>query len=76
MYLLWNLFYEVSINDLSKRDLLLLIKALEFTGENTKLNEFINLKNDIVKELCFLTETTEEEFITYFRTKYLILTPF
>ena len=40
-------------------------KALEFTGENTKLNEFINLKNNIVKELCFLTETTEEEFITY-----------
>ncbi|WP_455538840.1 hypothetical protein [Terrisporobacter sp.] len=56
---------QVSINDLSKRDLLLLIKALEFTGENTKLDEFINLKNNIVKELCFLTETTEEEFITY-----------
>ena len=56
---------QVSINDLSKRDLLLLIKALEFTGENTKLNEFINLKNNIVKELCFLTETREEEFITY-----------
>ena len=55
---------QVSINDLSKRDLLLLIKALEFTGENTKLEEFINL-NNIVKELCFLTETTEEEFINY-----------
>ena len=41
------------------------IKALEFTGENTKLEEFINLKNNIVKELCFLTETTEEEFINY-----------
>lgn len=56
---------QVSINDLSKRDLLLLIKALEFTGENTKLDEFINLKNSIVKELCFLTETTEQEFINY-----------
>lgn len=56
---------QVSINDLSKRDLLLLIKALEFTGENTKLDEFINLKNSIVKELCFLTETTEQEFISY-----------
>ena len=41
---------QVSINDLSKRDLLLLIKALEFTGENTKLEEFINLKNNIVKK--------------------------
>lgn len=56
---------QVSINDLSKRDLLLLIKALEFTGDNTKLDEFINLKNSIVKELCFLTETTEQEFISY-----------
>lgn len=56
---------QVSINDLSKRDLLLLIKALEFTGEKTKLDEFINLKNSIVKELCFLTETTEQEFINY-----------
>lgn len=56
---------QVSINDLSKRDLLLIIKALEFTGENTKLEEFANLKNSIVKELCFLTETTEKEFITY-----------
>ncbi len=58
-------FEQVSINDLSKRDLLLLIKALEFTGDNTKLDEFIDLKNNIVKELCFLTETTEEEFINY-----------
>ena len=33
--------------------------------ENTKLDEFNNLKNSIVKELCFLTETTEEEFISY-----------
>lgn len=56
---------QVSINELSKRDLLLIIKALEFTGENTKLDEFINLKNNLVKELCFLTETTEQEFINY-----------
>ena len=63
---------QVSINDLSKRDLLLLIKALEFTGENTKLEEFINLKNNIVKELCFLTETTEE----LFRRKLLSFTLF
>ena len=56
---------QVSINELSKRDLLLIIKALEFTGNNAKLEEFIELKNNLVKELCFLTETTEEEFISY-----------
>ena len=56
---------QVSINDLSKRDLLLIIKALEYTGQNANLKEFLNLKNNLVKELCFLTETTEEEFLEY-----------
>ena len=56
---------QVSINDLSKRDLLLIIKALEYTGQNANLKEFLNLKNNLVKELCFLTETTEQEFISY-----------
>ena len=60
-----ELIDQVSINSLSKRDLLLIIKALEFTNENTNLNDFIELWNSIVKELCFLTETTEETFINY-----------
>ena len=27
--------------------------------------DFIDLRNNIVKEICFLTETTEEDFINY-----------
>lgn len=60
-----ELFNQVSINALSQRDLLLIIKALEYTNENTNIEDFIDLRNNIVKELCFLTETTEEEFINY-----------
>ena len=60
-----ELFNQVSINALSKRDLLLIVKALEYTNENTNIEDFIELRNSIVKELCFLTETTEEEFINY-----------
>ncbi len=60
-----ELFNQVSINALSKRDLLLIVKALEYTNENTDIEDFIELRNSIVKELCFLTETTEEEFINY-----------
>lgn len=60
-----ELIEQVSINSLSKRDLLLIIKALEFTNENTNLNDFIELRNSIIKELCFLTNTTEENFINY-----------
>ena len=44
-----ELIDQVSINALSKRDLLLIIKALEFTNENTNLNDFIELRNSIVK---------------------------
>ena len=54
-----ELIDQVSINALSKRDLLLILKALEYTNENTGLEDFIDLRNNIVKEICFLTETTE-----------------
>lgn len=60
-----GLFDQVSINALSQRDLLLIVKALEYTNENTGIEDFIDLRNSIVKELCFLTETTEKEFINY-----------
>lgn len=60
-----ELIDEVSINALSKRDLLLIIKALEYTNDNTNLEDFIDLRDNIVKELCFLTNTTEEEFVKY-----------
>ena len=60
-----ELIDQVSINALSKRDLLLILKALEYTNENTGLEDFIDLRNNIVKEICFLTKTTEEDFINY-----------
>ncbi|RDY29263.1 hypothetical protein CHL78_002850 [Romboutsia weinsteinii] len=60
-----ELIDQVSISALSKRDLLLIIKALEYTNDNTNLEDFIELRNNIVKELCFLTNTTEEQFVTY-----------
>lgn len=58
-------FKNVSLDNLSVQDLLLIIKALEYTNENTKLDVFGDLRNNLVKELCFLTETSEEEFLSY-----------
>ena len=46
-----ELIDQVSINALSKRDLLLILKALEYTNENTGLEDFIDLRNNIVKEI-------------------------
>ena len=60
-----ELIDQVSINALSKRDLLLIIKALEYTNENTGLEDFIDLRNSIVKEICFLTKTNKKDFIDY-----------
>ena len=71
-----ELIDQVSINALSKRDLLLILKALEYTNENTGLEDFIDLRNNIVKEICFLTETTEEDFINYLESSKLILSLF
>ena len=60
-----ELIDQVTINNLSKRDLLLIIKSLEITSKKTNNTDFIELRNSIVKELCFLTETSEEQFISY-----------
>jgi hypothetical protein len=60
-----KLFDKVSIDSLSKRDLLLIIKALEYTYENTNLEDFIDLRNSLIKELCFLTNTDEQVFVEY-----------
>ncbi|ABR47893.1 hypothetical protein Amet_1717 [Alkaliphilus metalliredigens QYMF] len=58
-------FSKISVQELAKRDMLMIIKALEYTGENTKIPSFVELKNDIVKELSRLANATEEEFIEY-----------
>ena len=44
---------------------MLIIKALEYTYENTNLEDFIDLRNSLIKELCFLTNTDEQVFVDY-----------
>lgn len=58
-------FDKISIQEMTKNDMLMILKALEYTGINTKIDDFINLKNSILKELSSLAETTEEEFLEY-----------
>ncbi|MCC5909324.1 MAG: hypothetical protein JJT76_02655 [Clostridiaceae bacterium] len=63
-------FSKISFQEISKHDMLMIIKALEYTGENTKVSSFIELKNDIVMQLSSLANTTEEEFITYLESSF------
>jgi hypothetical protein len=58
-------FDKISIQEMSKEDMLMIIEALEYTGKNTKIEDYINLKNSILKELSSLAESTEDEFMDY-----------
>ncbi|SHJ85811.1 hypothetical protein SAMN02745975_03062 [Geosporobacter subterraneus DSM 17957] len=58
-------FDRISIEEVSKRDMLMILKALEYTGENTKIESFILLKDSILKQLSALANTTEEEFLLH-----------
>jgi len=58
-------FSKISFQEVSKRDMLAIIKALEYTGENTKIPSFIELKDSIVKQLSTLSNSTEAEFLEY-----------
>lgn len=58
-------FDKISIAEIPKKDMLLIIRALEYTGENKGSDEFLSLKNNIIKELSELADSSEQEFIDY-----------
>ncbi len=58
-------FDKISIQEMSKDDMLLIIKALEYTGNETEISDFIDLKNSIVEELSALAEMSQVDFIKH-----------
>ncbi|WFA09873.1 hypothetical protein [Tissierella sp. Yu-01] len=64
-------FDKISIQEMSKDDMFLIIEALEYTGKNTKIKEFIQLRNNILQELSSLAEISEEEFLEYLKEETL-----
>lgn len=58
-------FDRISIQEISKEDMLMIIEALEYTGEKTEIDDFIILRNNIVEELSSLAEASEEDFLNY-----------
>lgn len=56
-------FDKITISEISKSDMLMIIEALDYTGKHTEIEEFIDLKDNIIKELSLLTECTSDEFI-------------
>lgn len=58
-------FEKISIAEMSKKDMLMILEALEYTGKNTNIEAFMNLKNSIIKELSLLADSNEDEFLEY-----------
>ena len=60
-------FDKISIQEMTKEDMLLIIEALEYTGTNTKIDAFIGLKNSILEELSALAEIDKKDFLELLR---------
>ncbi len=60
-------FEKISIQEMSKDDMLLIIEALDYTGTKTKIDDFIILKDNFVSELSSLADIPESEFLEYLK---------
>lgn len=58
-------FDKISIQEMSKKDMLLIIKALEYTGVNTESEDFLYLRDSFIEELSSLSEVPKENFMEY-----------
>lgn len=62
-------FDKISIQEMSKEDMLLIIEALEYTGTKTNIDDFIILKDNFVSELSSLADIPETEFLEYLKNE-------
>ncbi|HEY4543076.1 MAG TPA: hypothetical protein VIG40_00390 [Tissierellaceae bacterium] len=58
-------FDTITIQEMPKEDMLLIIHALDYTAKNTEIEDFLELKNNIIQELAALAEVPESEFIKF-----------
>ncbi|HCO18148.1 hypothetical protein [Gudongella oleilytica] len=64
-------FDRISIQEMSKDDMLLIIEALEYTGKSTNIDQFLQLRNNILQELASLAEMPQERFLEYLKEETL-----
>lgn len=57
-------FNKITIENISKKDLLMILQALEYTGENTSIQAFIDLKDELIQQLTDLSDVSGEDLIT------------
>jgi len=64
-------FDKISIQEMSKDDMLLIIEALEYTGKATNIDDFLALRENILLELSSLAELTQDQFLDYLKEETL-----
>lgn len=65
-------FDKISIPELSKENMFMILHALEYTGTQTNIDSFIQLRKDILKELSELTNSSEEDIMKHLEEIYSI----
>lgn len=58
-------FDKITIQEMSKKDMLLIIKALEFTGIEKEAEDYLYLRKSFIEELASLSEIPLENFMKY-----------
>lgn len=64
-------FDRISIQEMSKDDMLLIIEALEYTGKATNIDQFLLLRSNILQELASLAEMPEDTFLDFLKEETL-----
>lgn len=64
-------FDKITIQEMSKDDMLLIIEALEYTGKATNIDDFLALRENILLELSSLAELTQDKFLDYLKEETL-----
>lgn len=60
-------FDKISIQEMSKNDMLMILEALEYTGKETNIQDFIDLKENILEELSAIAEIDKNDFYEYLK---------
>jgi len=58
-------FEKISIAEISKKDMFMIIEALEYAGKNTKIDDYLKLKDNIIRDLSELADSSGVEFLQY-----------
>lgn len=64
-------FDRISIQEISKDDILLIIEALEYTGKASNIDDFLQLRENILLELSSIAEITPTQFLKYLKEETL-----